>query len=499
MRMTTGTPTARGAETPPTSGRTWPALVTVGAIATLPHLSLVAANVGQGLDLAAVATWWLATLAVALAAVLGVARWRPAAVGPVAVVVAVALYLFFHYPLVTSLGASLGVPLADPAWWAVVTAVLLGVAAVLGRRRAVQQLLAVVAPALLLAPVLQLLFAPPVDAGTAAVEVPSGTVAELTRTPNVYWFVLDGLAGVPYLRDEVGVDTAPLVAALERDGFDVLEGARTNYPFTHLAVSSVLEMTYVYDGVEEPPGAPYFATLQGDNRTVDTFLANGYDYVHAYPGLWGGSRCGGRQDVCLGEHGPLTETEAALVQSTPLVDVVVDAGTHASIATANDPAAVTGRVLSSAAQDPTFTFVHVMNPHPPYLRDADCDLREVELDFAAWGDGPEYRDAVTCLFDQLEVAVASILATDDDPVIVLSGDHGPRLGLSGDTRGEVLLEGEMFFSAFSAIRLPAACDGIDPPQDMTFVNTFRIVFACLTDTQPDLLEDRLFPIRRDYD
>ncbi len=83
-------------------------------------------------------------------------------------------------------------------------------------------------------------------------------------------------------------------------------------------------------------------------------------------------------------------------------------------------------------------------------------------------------------------------------MIIISGDHGPRLGLSGATEGKVLLDGEKFLSAFNAIRLPAACAELDVPDDMTLVNTFRIVFACLTDQPPDLLEDRLFPIRRDY-
>jgi hypothetical protein len=194
----------------------------------------------------------------------------------------------------------------------------------------------------------------------------------------------------------------------------------------------------------------------------------------------------------------LTDTQTALLAATPLLDVVVDPRAHASIAAANDPAAVVDRVLAAPVADPTFAFIHLLNPHPPYLRGAGCELQEVPLDFAAWGEGPEYRDATTCLLARLEVAVDAILAADEDPVIVISGDHGPRLGLSGATEGEVLLEGEMFLSAFTAIRLPAACADLDVPDDMTLVNTFRIVFACLADQPPDLLEDRLYPIRRDY-
>lgn len=489
--------TARTAERPDTSERLWPSLVIVTALATLPYLSLVAVNVGQDLDLPTVGMWWTLTVVVALAVVGAVRLWRRSSTRRVAVVAGVALYLFFNYPTITSLRQTVGLSMGDVAWWGTASAVLLVVAAFVAGRTVVQRFVLVVAPALLLAPALQLVTA--VSARAEAVDAEAGEdLQRLERTPNVYWFVLDGLAGVPYLDDEIGVDTAPFLEALEQAGFQVLERAHTNYPFTHLAVSSTLEMEYLYEGVEEPPAGAYYAIMRGDNQTVDTFLANGYDYVHAYPGLWSGSRCGGREDVCLGAHGPLTDTEWALASATPLIDVIVDTKAHASIAATNDPAAVVADVIGSSASDPYYAFIHLLNPHPPYLRDADCGLREVPLSFAAWGEGPEYRDAVVCLFDRLEVAVDRILAADDDPVIVITGDHGPRLGLSAATEGRVLLDGEMFFSAFNAIRLPAACEAIEIPEDMTFVNTFRVVFACLAGEEPDLLEDRLFPIRRNY-
>lgn len=477
---------------PAATTRRWPWFVAVASLATLPYLSLLAGNVGQGIDLAAVATWWVATLAVGIALLAATARWRPQHTAGAAVVIGVALYLCFNYPLVTGLQPE-GIGVSAVVWWALVAAGVLVVAVLLSRHTAVQGFVAVVAPLLLLGPMVQF-------ATTEAPPTPSAVTSDtlaLTHTPDVYWFVLDGLAGVDWLRDEGGVATDPFVTTLEDAGFDVLDGAHSNYPLTHLAVASALELELLYDGVDEPPPAPFFESLQGDNTTVDTFLANDYGYVHAYPGLWTGSRCGGREDVCLGDHGPLDDTSAALLATTPL-DALVDPGTHSSIAEANDPAAVIDRVLDEAPPGPTFAFVHLLSPHPPYLRDAECGLREVPLRFAAWGDGPEYRDAVTCLFHQLEQAVEQLLADGGDPVIVISGDHGPRLGLSDETRGTRVLDEEMHLSAFSAIRLPEPCADREIPEDLTFVNTFRVVFACLADQPLDLVEDRLFSIRRDY-
>jgi hypothetical protein len=257
-------------------------------------------------------------------------------------------------------------------------------------------------------------------------------------------------------------------------------------------------MEYLYEGVEEPAAGPFFERLQGDNRTVATLRANGYGYVHAYPGLWTGSRCSGLEDVCIGDHGPLSDTEWALASQTPLIELVADADAGESIARSNDPLEVTGSVIDRAPPEPYFAFIHLINPHPPYYRDAVCGLRPVPPVFAAWGEGAEYRDAVTCLFVRLDATVQRILEVDADPVIIITGDHGPRLGFSSETSGRVLLDGEMFFSAFSAIRMPQACRDIEVPADLSFVNTFRVVLACLTGTGAELLPDRLFPIVRDY-
>lgn len=478
------------------SQRVWPLAIAVACMASLPYAALLATNVGERLDMAAVTRWWGLTLAAGLVPV-AVATWFDRRwarwAGAMAVV---ALFLFFNYPMVTALREGIGVPVGDLAWWVGLSVVFLGLMVPAGHNPAMQRFLVIVAPALLLLPVVQFVTA---SEGPGPRDVDRGEpTAPFVHRPNVYWFILDGQAGPPFLR-ELGMDPDPFLKVLQDRGFDVQEQARANYPFTHVGVSSSLEMAYLYEGVEEPPAGPYFRRLQGDNRTVDTFLDNGYGYVHTYPGLWTGSQCGGREDLCLGARGPLTDTEFALLAVTPMVDLAVDSRTTASVATLNDPVHVVDVTQASGPDAPYFAFIHLLNPHPPYLRDADCGLREdVPLRLSLWGDGDGYTDAVTCLFRRLEVAVDRILAVDDDPVIILQGDHGPRLGLGPDTSGPVLLEDPMFFSTLSAIRLPDACAGLDIPDDMTTVNTFRVVFACLQDEPMDLLEDRIFPILREY-
>ncbi len=465
----------------------WVALLTVVALATLPYVRLLAVNVGEVLDLQQVLVWWGITLAVSVT-VVGVAAWRrPGVVGRVGAVVGVGLYLLFQYPMVTSMPRPAAV--AAWAWWILVTGVVVGVTVVVARRTGIQHFVAVAGVGLLLLPVVEL----STSAGRPAVadqpadgQSDTDAVRRFAHRPNVYWFILDGLAAPGYLADELGVEVDPFVQFLRDRDFGVIQDARANYPLTHVAVASALEMEYLHEGLDEPPKRPYFERLQGANATVDRFLAEGFGYVHAFPGLWSGSRCGGREVLCLGGHGSLTDTEWALAEATPFSELIAGEETAREVATVNDPARATEAVVTRVPHEPYFALIHLLNPHPPYLRDATCQLRDVSLSMSRWGEGEEYGDAVTCLFDRLQVAVEQILAADDDPVIIIQGDHGPRLGLSADTTGIVRLEGDMFLSAFNAIRLPASCEDHHVPDDMTMVNTFRLVFACLEDRPADL-------------
>lgn len=315
------------------------------------------------------------------------------------------------------------------------------------------------------------------------------------RTPDVWFVVLDGLAGTNVLAD-VGVDDTRFLERLRELGFTVQSDATSNYPLTNLSLSSTLSMNYTFTGRDEPTTGDFFLHMSGGNATVEMFRANGYGYAHAFPGFYIGSRCVGFEDVCVGDDGFVTETEVALATRTPLRRFVLAESEVEEIARANDPDRMVQRLLAAQLPGPTFHFVHSLSPHPPHLRDARCRVRQVPLELAAWGDGREYAEAVRCLHDQLADAAARILTNDPGAVVVIQGDHGPRLGTDPSSVAGSLLDDDMHFDILSAVHLPVDCDHLEVPDDLTPVNTFRVVRACLEDAAPDLVANRRFPVRR---
>lgn len=475
--------------------------LSVVAIASLPYVTLLAANVGEELDTPMLLLWWGVTLATSLAVLAGLfrlpghqARWFSA-------VLVVLLYLLFNLPGARSLRDSLGWQVEDLAAWFILAGAVLAIAVPLTRLRHVQSFVLLLAPLLLVAPSLEWVSASVSAEETAPDDEASETPVPVATehwmiTPNVWYIVLDGLASVDFVREQTGHDGTAFAHHLGELGFHVSPEAESNYPITFLSVSAALDMRYVFHGVDEPWATPFYRRLQGGNKTVDAFLAHGYSYTHTFPGLWNGSRCSGREDLCFSAEDTLNDTELALAATTPL-GYLLETNSDVDVARANSPEDAVARILAEDFEEPAYHFVHLLNPHPPYVRDASCRVREVELELGVWGEGAEYGESVACLNRQITAAVEAILEQDDDPLIIIQGDHGPRFGIDRTEEDDILYGTDMFFSIFSAVRLPSACADIEVPDDLTPVNNFRIAFACLRGEQPELLPNVRHPIIRD--
>jgi hypothetical protein len=152
--------------------------------------------------------------------------------------------------------------------------------------------------------------------------------------------------------------------------------------------------------------------------------------------------------------------------------------------------------------EPTFTYVHIVAPHPPFVFDSAGNPispgRKFSIDdgsdFMRLGGQEEYvlqyKDQAQFIADQVRDVIRDILTlSSEEPIIVLQADHGP--GSELDQRHLEMTNLSERFSILNAFYLPKHCSqGLYP--EISPVNSLRVVFNGCFGTHYPLEPDRSY-------
>jgi hypothetical protein len=340
------------------------------------------------------------------------------------------------------------------------------------------------------------------------VAVPTVSVDAPKR--DIYYLIFDRYAADRTLRDDFGFDDGDFFRWLERQGFYVAYESLANYPRTTHSLASSLNMTYL-DGLAARVGAdsgdwaPLTDALSGF-RVARSLEELGYRYYHV-GSWWAGTGTDPSADEDLVYHQP-ADFEQMLLDTTivPTISqrIGLSDGTSFQLQEYRR-ARFQFDTLKRISNDPspTFAFVHLTLPHPPYVFDADGSFVPPEEDAERSGEAA-YLAQLAYTNHAIEDAVQELLAgpAESDPIVVLQSDEGPhplRLLLDEDafvwpdaTDAEL---GEKL-RILNAYYLPGLDDaGLYPT--ISPVNTFRLILSDYFDADLPLLPDRTYVFESD--
>jgi hypothetical protein len=322
---------------------------------------------------------------------------------------------------------------------------------------------------------------------------------------DVYYIVLDGYARSDVMKTRFGLDNGPFLEKLERLGFYVARNSRANYCQTPLCMASALNCEYLeglgdgHDSIEED-----LRNRVGRSKVSEALKRLGYRFVTFATGFDVTDHP--EADVYLSPQARLTGFQWMLLSSTPLVTTYHGPSPLNPYRLARERTLYVLETLPRVAKlpAPTFTFAHIVCPHPPFL------FGEHGEDVSPYGtqyrltDGDQYRlfygdletyirgyrQQAAFLTEKVQAMIEQILALSErPPIIIIQSDHGSGLGLDISHLDRTDLEERM--SILNAYYLPdggesALYDCISP------VNSFRIVSNYYFGAHLDLLEDRTF-------
>lgn len=335
------------------------------------------------------------------------------------------------------------------------------------------------------------------------------------KWPDIYYIILDGYARDDLLEEVYDHDNSAFTDYLREKGFYVAARSYSNYATTFLSLASSLNMRYVNAeaqriGPDRRNRRPFYRLLR--NHQVGRYLkSKGYRYVH-YNTSWSGTETSDIADVRLALPGRLPEFYAVLASTTmlqPLISQGYVPGLGARLAGAEDHLFVLENVRQTPGRyaSATFTFAHVLCPHPPYVFDrsgvaAEVGRREDLRGTEAWRNRRGYVDQLLYLNDRIKEVVDSLLEDSSvRPIIVIQADHGTCVRFRDDrpVAGQVDFVRERM-AILSAYYVPAEVED-RLYAEISPVNTFRVILQALFDEDLPLLEDRQYVswLDRPYD
>lgn len=342
----------------------------------------------------------------------------------------------------------------------------------------------------------------PERAAAAMPEIEADAAAAPQRPPDIYHFVFDRLTSQDVLAEHYGLDISDTLRFLEERGFYVARDSFSNYHRTAHSLASTFYMDYLDLLAEDPnlAGDNWQAVhrMLGDHRVARFLKARGYDFIQ-FGSWWTGTFRNPVADLNR-PHG-FSEFNMLYLRRTmlrPIFHALPDWPLTMRLDWDNGQCQRVARQIEEIKalgrrEKPTYVFAHILVPHGPYNFAADGRCL-TQTESRARGPRQGFVDQTVYVGRIIEDVVTQLQAEGrEPPVILIHADEGPfprrEAGVPWQEQPDEVLR--IKTAILNAYYFPDR-QYRDLSQEITPVNSFRVLFNALFDTDFELLPDRTF-------
>ncbi len=317
--------------------------------------------------------------------------------------------------------------------------------------------------------------------------------------PNVYYILVDAYARQDTLKEIMGYDNEPFLKELEKFGFIVSRTARSNYHFTGASLSATMNLLpHESDQSNLIQYDQMHNSLKGKNLVRKIFRENNYNIVNI-PAHWHQMRCYGNENVCF--LGRSYEVYTGFLSQTPL-KIFHMPNSYLDFELVRNAS----RILPGKSK---FIFAHFAQIHDAVFDESGKFISVMHPCFSGKKDGNRYIFSIKTMNIKIINFIQELRKTDPLSIIIIQADHGPTyvgnlmpkepaywLAHNESIRLNNKQDFRYTFGIFTAIYLPNYDDRRFAEAkkyfsgEFTLVNTFRYVFAYLSDMVPNLLPEK---------
>ena len=338
-------------------------------------------------------------------------------------------------------------------------------------------------------------------------------IFEEVDKPNIYSITLDGYSRSDQLL-EIGFDNTDFEKFLEENNFFIAKEASANYTSTFTSMHTFWMMNYI-DVKQNYLDININNTrnaLLGKNNILSILKKIGYQHIRMGPNQAQLQDCNGNEDFCLykinetdgNAAGTGRDIYVQILLMTPL-DKVISIfypnflNRNVYVKTTIGDAYRAWNEVELEVRSPYFFEINVWQPHGPYIYNSECAEK---LNITSYAESAvnkpkiikEYIEETICANKQIKKLVNKINQVDKKAIILIQSDHGHAFftDWSLQTNNWTKKAYDSRTSILWAARYPNKRCSSYLYRNITPVNTFRVLLACLAKKEPLLLEDKVY-------
>ncbi len=332
---------------------------------------------------------------------------------------------------------------------------------------------------------------------------------EFHTKPDIYFVLLDGYPNLSIAEEFYSYDTDKIYELFHENNIEVFNNSTAPYNRTDNTLSSIYEMEYLF----LPPEMSFrsreviLEEFKNSNSKFEQILRkNGYQIykygIKAYCSL---------EDICLNNYFQELNTKNTvfydLLMETPfkilieknILDTenlaILGCTVNCSESLIDESIVEIRSKINENKNKPTFSFIHLMNSHDPYILDKNCQLLPSPNYKLAKDDPDQFNGNLDCSFSEMSRLIN--LTNLQNTILIFQSDHGPQYEVMKNVVGnnvESLSENQILsrFTTFSASNVNFFCQ--NRYENLSGVNTFRILINCLSDEKLPILKDNSYLI-----
>ena len=340
----------------------------------------------------------------------------------------------------------------------------------------------------------------------------SFSVSESGSLPNVYYIILDGYPRNDVLKKHLDFDNSEFIDFLKQREFYVAENSYSNYSLSSTSIPATMNMNYINfladelgeDSRSYDPLLGKDFGLYADNQVIKNFKSMGYKvakigsvpmYLHEMP-LADLSLC--YKSIHLMDN-RLFDT----VARTSMIGYFIERWSEDMQRQIILCAFEELPKISSYYEEPVFAWSHIMIPHFPLIFGADGEPvtpgesllvmnnpHLFEGTDSSWNIKQQFLQQLQFANKKSIKLIDKILENEKQSIIIIQSDHGSAfdVNLHDPTDDDV----HQRLSNINAIYFPDEKPREILMNDLTNVNTFRIVFNSYFGSDYDILEDKIY-------